>query len=110
MGKSGSGIGSDPNTKGAANYYGQLVAWLDRHKRYPTRAQQLHQEGTVVVRFTIDRSGRVLAHQIVTSSGHPLLDQEVQALLARASPLPAMPAALSQSRLTLTVPIRFHLR
>ncbi|MBN2885731.1 MAG: energy transducer TonB [Chromatiaceae bacterium] len=110
MGKSGSGSGSNPSAKGAANYHGQLVAWLNRHKRYPTRAQRLRQEGTVVVRFTIDKSGQVLSHQIVTSSGHPLLDQEVQALLGRASPLPAMPAALSQSRLTLTVPIRFNLR
>ncbi|EXJ14202.1 energy transducer TonB family protein [Imhoffiella purpurea] len=107
---SGRGQGSGSGSKGTANYYGKLAAWLNRHKRYPSRARRLRQEGTVRVTFTIDRSGRVLSHRIASSSGHALLDQEVKALIRRASPLPAIPPGMSQSQLTVTVPIRFNLR
>lgn len=120
-GKSGGGSGPSGNrnrhahasgadTQALANYHGTLVAWLNRHKRYPSRARRLRQEGTVRVSFTIDRNGRVLSHRIVTSSGHALLDQEIQAMLKRASPVPALPSSIHESRLTITVPIRFSLR
>lgn len=104
------GQGSGAGTLGMANYHGTLVAWLNRHKRYPSRARRLRQEGTVRVSFTIDRNGRILSHRIVTSSGHALLDQEVQAMLKRASPVPVLPSGIRESRLTITVPIRFSLR
>jgi len=102
--------GSGTGTQGLANYHGTLVAWLNRHKRYPDRARRLRQEGTVRVSFTIDRNGRILSHRIVASSGHALLDQEIQAMLKRASPVPAPPSSLRESRLTITVPIHFSLR
>lgn len=104
------GQGSGAGALGMANYHGTLVAWLNRHKRYPSRARRLRQEGTVRVSFTIDRNGRILSHRIVTSSGHALLDQEVQAMLKRASPVPVLPSGIRESRLTITVPIRFSLR
>ncbi len=107
---SGKGSGSGSGTKGTANYHGKLAAWLNRHKRYPNRARRMRQEGTVKVTFTIDRRGRLLSHRIVARSGHTLLDQEVESMLRRASPLPPFPADMSQSRLTVTVPIRFNLR
>lgn len=109
-GGSSSGQGAGLGAKGTANYYGKLAVWLNRHKRYPSRARRLRQEGTVKVSFTINRSGRVLSHRIVSSSGHALLDQEVEAMLKRASPLPSFPPGMSQSQLTITVPIRFSLR
>lgn len=106
----GKGVGSGVGSKGVANYQGTLAAWLNRHKRYPDRARRLRQEGTVRVSFTIDRGGRLISHRIVSGSGHPLLDQEVQAMVKRASPMPPFPAGMTQSRLTITVPISFDLR
>jgi protein TonB len=70
----------------------------------------MRQQGTVKVRFTIDQNGRVISHQIVTTSGHPLLDQEAAAMLNRASPMPKIPRSLGHSRLTITLPIAFNLR
>lgn len=102
--------GSGAGGKGIANYQGRLAAWLNRHKRYPDRARRLRQEGTVRVSFTIDRNGRLLSQRLVGGSGHPLLDQEVQAMLKRANPMPAFPAGMNQSQLTVTVPIHFSLR
>ncbi|MEE4379871.1 MAG: hypothetical protein V2J55_20475 [Candidatus Competibacteraceae bacterium] len=47
-------------------------------------------------------------------STHPVLPiidgKEVNALLKRASPLPAMPAEFQQAKLSITVPISFALR
>ncbi len=105
----GAGRGSGAGGQGVANYQGRLVAWLNRHKRYPDRARRLRQEGTVKVSFTIDQRGRLLSHRIVGGSGHPLLDQEVAAMLKRASPMPAFPPGMSQTQLTVTVPISFDL-
>lgn len=67
-------------------------------------------EGTTTVRFTIARNGSVLSYRIVASSGHPLLDREVEELLQRASPLPALPPDVDADRLELVVPISFTLR
>ena len=107
---SGSGEGGSGGTTSASNYYGRLATWLARHKRYPRQARRLRQEGTVKVTFTISRSGRVLSKRVVESSGYELLDQEVQAMLERASPLPRIPASLGRSSLTITVPVAFALR
>jgi protein TonB len=106
----GRGQGAGTGAGGARNYYGQLAAWLNRHKRYPSRARRMRQQGTVQVRFTIDRNGRVVSHQVIASSGHPLLDQEAAAMLERASPMPRMPPTLAHQRLTITLPIAFNLR
>ncbi|MCK7576413.1 MAG: energy transducer TonB [Chromatiales bacterium] len=107
---SAKGAGQGAGSQGVANYQGTLAAWLNRHKRYPDRARRLRQQGTVRVSFTIDRQGRLISHRIVGASGYPLLDQEVEALVRRASPMPPFPAGLTQSQLTITVPISFNLR
>jgi len=106
-GTGGSGSGSEAS---ASNYYGRLATWLARHKRYPIQARRLRQEGVVKVTFTIASNGRVVSKQITQSSGHDLLDQEVQAMLKRASPLPRIPSSLGRSSLTVTLPVAFNLR
>ncbi|MCF7976747.1 MAG: energy transducer TonB [Chromatiaceae bacterium] len=107
-GRNGSGSGNDGQAN-ASNYYGRLATWLTRHKRYPAQARRLRQEGTVKVTFTITRSGRVVSKRIIQSSGYELLDQEVQAMLERASPMPRIPSSLGRSSLTITVPVAFTL-
>jgi protein TonB len=115
----GSGSGTDMGSgsgkgKGSANrqarYYGELVTWLNRHKRYPAAARRSRHTGTVRVTFTIDRNGRVLSKRIVSSSGHAALDNEVEAMLRRASPMPRIPRELGRSTLTVTLPVVFTLR
>ncbi len=92
------------------SYLGRLQAWLERHKGYPTQARQQRQQGTALLHFVMDRSGRVTSFNIVRSSGYQLLDSEVTNMIQRASPLPAMPAEMNLSQLELTVPVRFNLR
>ncbi|MGC1777229.1 MAG: TonB family protein [Xanthobacteraceae bacterium] len=87
-----------------------LVRHLEQYKRYPSDAQDRGEEGVVLLGFTVDRTGHVLAHRIVRSSGHPALDDEVMSMIERAQPLPPFPQTMTEDELALTVPIRFSLR
>ncbi|MGA8652553.1 MAG: TonB family protein [Xanthobacteraceae bacterium] len=87
-----------------------LLRQLQRFKRYPATAQSRKEEGVVLLSFSLDRSGHVLAHSITHSSGHADLDNEVMAMIMRAEPLPPFPDSMKQPRIDLTVPIRFSLR
>jgi protein TonB len=87
-----------------------LVRHLQQYKRYPSDAQWRGDEGVVQLSFTVDRTGHVLARQIMRSSGHRELDNEVMSMIERAQPLPPFPSSMPQATLDLTVPIRFSLR
>jgi periplasmic protein TonB len=93
------------STAALASWKGQLVAHINRFKRFPDRAVM---GGTSTVAFTIDPSGRVLSARLARSSGDPVLDQEAVELLHRASPVPAPPPDLGRGTITLSVPIRFN--
>ena len=90
-----------------ANYRGQVSAHLQRHKQYPSDARARGEQGTPTVAFSVDGGGRVTSVRLGRSSGYPSLDQEVQAMVRRASPFPAPPDGRSQS---FSVPIGFGLR
>jgi protein TonB len=93
-----------------ANWQGQLLAWLSRHKRYPRQAQEQGQQGTAHLRFVVDRYGRVLSYSLARSSGFAALDEEVVALIQRAQPLPPPPSELSGAHFELIAPVEFSLR
>jgi len=93
-----------------ASWQAQLVAWLEKYKRYPRMAQEQRQQGVVHLRFTIDREGKVLASEINKSSGFELLDEEVLALIQRAQPVPAPPPEVTGNRIEMLVPVSFSLR
>jgi protein TonB len=87
----------------------QLLAWLEKYKRYPRVAQEQHQQGVAYLRFAIDRQGKVLSSQINKSSGFELLDDEVLALVQRAQPMPTPPPEVLGERIDLVVPVAFSL-
>jgi protein TonB len=88
----------------------QIVALLERNKRYPETAQSRREQGVAQVFFSLDRKGRVIDSRVLRSSGAASLDEEALALLRRAQPFPAPPAELGGDHVDLTVPIRFNLR
>ena len=93
-----------------ASWRDLVIARLQQAKRYPSSAEQRHEQGVVTLSFSVDRNGRVLARSIARSSGSSSLDQEVLAMIQRAQPLPAFPPAMTQAAIHLTVQIRFSLR
>lgn len=94
----------------AQTWQSRLLAHLERRKRYPAEARARRLQGVAQVRFTMDRSGRVLSAALERSSGHAALDREALALLQRAQPLPPPPPETTGDRLTLTVPVEFFTR
>jgi protein TonB len=78
-----------------------------RNKRYPRAAQDQKQQGTASLSFVVDRNGRVLGASIARSSGFPLLDEEVLALVQRAQPLPPAPPEVVGNQFPMTVSFSF---
>jgi periplasmic protein TonB len=98
-----------PSPEASAGYRGLLSAWLESHKRYPDAARQRGEEGHAVLRFEVERSGRVVDYEVTKSSGYPDLDQSIEDMM-RGANLPPFPAGVSQSRMQVSVTIRFSLR
>ncbi len=92
-----------------AQYAGLLKGWLKRHMHYPRQAWLDGNQGTAIIRFSIDRSGAVLGARLEHSSGHQVLDEEVLQMVRRADPFPAIPADILGQELAIRVPVRFHI-
>jgi len=97
-----------PSPEASAGYRALLSAWLNSHKRYPDAARQRGEEGRAVLRFEVDRSGRVIDYAVTTSSGYPDLDQSLEEMM-RGATLPPFPAGVPQPRMEVSVTIRFSL-
>ena len=96
---------------GSSNsYFALLQAWLEKHKEHPSTARRRRSQGTAVLNFTLNRDGSVQRARIERSSGSPVLDREVLAMIKRATPLPAFPADFERDVITLSVPVQFRLR
>ena len=90
-----------------SNYRGLVAAHLARYKRFPTDARSRGDQGVASVAFSLDTGGRVSSVALVRGSGVASLDQEVQAMVHRASPFPAPPSGRPMS---FTVPVSFRLQ
>jgi protein TonB len=88
------------------NYRGLVAAHLARYKQYPADARSRGDRGTAAVTFSIGGGGGVTSVGLARSSGVASIDQEVVAMVRRASPFPAPPGGRPQR---FTVPVSFHL-
>ncbi|RDI58881.1 TonB family protein [Microvirga subterranea] len=104
----GAAAAADPNAFN--RYAAQLAAALRGRLRYPEAARSQGLTGVTTVRFTMQRSGRILSATVVRSAGHGLLDEAALAAAAPGNSLPAAPDAVPQQQLTFVVPLRFNLR
>ncbi len=88
----------------------ELVAHIERFKRYPPEARARGDQGVARVAFTVDRDGWVRGTRIVQSSGSLELDGEALAMLARAQPVPRPPNRVPADDLSFVIPVRFNIR
>ncbi len=113
-GASEAGEGNNSTGGGApgaqSDYYQQIQAWLEKHKRYPRRSKLRNEQGVVMLRFVVARDGSVSVFDIEESSGYKRLDKEALGMIERAQPLPAMPSDMVGTELSLVVPVNFELR
>ena len=86
----------------------ELVAHLDKHKRYPAARSQKSAE--ILVSFALDRLGRVVSATIVKGSGDTVFDEAALAMLKRSDPVPPPPPMVADEGLSFTVPVIFRVK
>ncbi len=86
----------------------RVSRWLLDHRSYPEAARRHGRQGTVVVRFAVDRQGHVLTASLVQASGSAQLDEAALALVRYAN-LPPFPSDMVSGQAVLTAPIRYQL-
>ncbi|HZH28741.1 MAG TPA: energy transducer TonB [Azospirillaceae bacterium] len=106
----GVGTPSAAPSPASSNWQGLLLRHLERRKQYPRAAERRRQQGVAHVRFTFDRQGNVRSVRLDRSSGHEALDEAAVALVAGASPLPALPPDSGQELVEIVVPVEYALR
>jgi TonB family protein len=72
-----------------SNYAGRVRAHLVRYQQYPPAAKSAGIQGRGTVRFVIGGSGAVASVSVTSGTGNAALDQELAAMVRRASPFPA---------------------
>ena len=91
-----------------ATWQKELIAHLDKHKRYPAERSQKSAE--IVVSFALDRMGHVLSASIVKGSGDTAFDEAALAMVRRSDPVPQPPPAVADEGLNFTLPVIFKLK
>lgn len=91
----------------ASNAYdSQILARLERFKRYPPAAHGA--SGTAMVQVELNRAGEVISSKVTKSSGNEILDREALELVRRANPFPAFPAAKPGTQDSFVAPVKFY--
>ena len=96
-----------------ALWMAKLQAYLSKRLHYPDRERRLNRPGSkqvLLVNFTIDANGRILASEVKRSTARSAFDQDVQRQLRRASPVPPPPSkVLSGNSMSIDYPLNFTL-
>ena len=86
----------------------ELVAHLDKHKRYP--AQRSQKSAEILVSFALDRMGHVLSITIAKGSGDAAFDEAALAMVRKSDPVPPPPPTVADEGLNFTLPVIFRVK
>ncbi|KPK17275.1 MAG: hypothetical protein AMJ62_02180 [Myxococcales bacterium SG8_38] len=115
--------GTNPNATSSGVGHGDegvdrrsaLRAWLRQIQRevnkiatrnYPSSAVRMHLEGRLRLGITIGEDGKIVAVRVLSSSGHPVLDDSATASVM-ALLIPPPPEALGWREREISLPIRY---
>jgi len=76
---------------------------------YPDAAAQQNQQGTCLVRITIDRQGNVTDVQLLESSGHRVLDDEAIGAIRKGATYGPLPRSYTHEDLKIMAFFQYHL-
>jgi len=96
---------SDRSVRIRQGWEKDLVAHLDRHKRYP---KGLLKAAELSVRLTLDRLGHVVSVAIEKGSGDPAFDEAAIGMVKRSDPVPTPPPLVADDGLTFVLPVIFR--
>lgn len=81
------------------SYFSKLKRMVENVWTYPYAAIIRGEDGTVTLRFTIERDGSLSGVEVVRSSGSPILDSAAVKAVKDASPYPPLPESWKINRL-----------
>src|SRR6202045_379905 len=91
-----------------ATWQKELLAHLDKHKRYP--AERSEKSAEILVSFALDRKGHVLSTSIVKGSGDAAFDAAALAMVRKSDPVPPPPPLVADEGLNFTLPVIFRVK
>jgi periplasmic protein TonB len=91
-----------------ATWQKELIAHLDKHKRYP--AERSQKSAQILISFVLDRMGHVVSTGIVKGSGDAAFDQAALSMLRRSDPVPPPPPDIADEGLNFTLPVIFRVK
>jgi protein TonB len=91
-----------------ATWQKELIAHLDKHKRYP--AQRSQKSAEILVSFALDRMGHILSTSIIKGSGDAAFDEAALAMVRRSDPVPQPPPLVADEGLSFTLPVIFRVK
>ena len=87
-----------------------IVLTIAKAKSYPDSARNNSTEGEVVVTFTVDRYGAIVARDVSETSGSDVLDRAAIAIFDGLEKLPTPPNHLVGDEFTLSIPINYTIK
>lgn len=97
----------------AASVSAQSTGWtkevatlVARMHNYPRAAQARGDEGTAKVKVVVSGAGKLVAAEVVQSSGSPILDREAVKIVEKVSAFPAPPGGADS---TVVLPLTWKL-
>lgn len=87
-----------------------LFQTITRHKNYPFMARRMEQQGSVLLKVSVSKQGKLIGTPKILQSSHfLLLDQEALRMVKAAFPWRPMPTAYLGSKKSFRIIIRFTL-
>ncbi len=90
-------------------YVSDAIKKIRSKTRYPQRALDRGQAGSVRVAIVIDRQGNILSTNLLETSKFELLNKEALEAIKRSAPFPELPAEMTGARFEFSVPMRWTL-
>ena len=91
------------------DYLSRVARQIAQHRIYPAIAASNRQEGRVVMRVTVARTGHVLEVRVGTSSGWPAIDAAEIETIRKAGPFPPVPGDMPGDPIILVLPMTYNL-
>jgi periplasmic protein TonB len=91
-----------------AGWVKELVAHLDKHKRYP--AERSQQSAEIMLNLSLDRLGHVLSVSVKKGSGDAAFDEAALAMVRKSDPVPMPPPLVADEGLNFTLPVIFRVK
>jgi len=95
-------------TETLSSWKASVAKSIGEKQRYPRSAQMRQIEGKAKVRLVVSPDGTITAHEVVQATGQAVLDREIDKLVARLNPLPALPSG--QDGVSFVVPLEWSLQ